>query len=63
MGPRTTESVDAGAEDGAIEHQILQAIKTIRYGSVEIIIHDSKIVQIELKEKVRFDRCRKPESR
>jgi hypothetical protein len=38
-----------------LERQILQAIKTVRYGSVEIIIHDSKVVQIERKEKIRLD--------
>ncbi len=37
-----------------LEQQILRAIKNVRYGSVEIIIHDSKIVQIERKEKIRF---------
>lgn len=39
-----------------VERQILQAVKSVRYGSVEIIVHDSKVVQIERKEKVRFDR-------
>ena len=34
---------------------ILRAIREIRYGSVEIIIHDSRIVQIERKEKIRMD--------
>ncbi|MGH9786422.1 MAG: DUF2292 domain-containing protein, partial [Terriglobia bacterium] len=29
-----------------ITHQILLAIQGIRYGSVEIIIHDAKVVQI-----------------
>jgi hypothetical protein len=38
-----------------LEQQILRAIKHVRYGSVEIIIHDSKVVQIELKEKIRLD--------
>jgi hypothetical protein len=38
-----------------IEQQILRAIKNVRYGSVEIIIHDSKVVQIERKEKIRLD--------
>jgi hypothetical protein len=33
---------------------VLEAIKGIRYGSVEITIHDSKVVQIERKEKVRI---------
>ena len=37
-----------------IEQQILRAIKDVRYGSVEITLHDSKVVQIERKEKIRF---------
>ena len=39
-----------------IERQILRVIKEVRYGSVEIIIHDSKVVQIERKEKIRLDK-------
>jgi hypothetical protein len=35
------------------ESEILKAIRTIRYGSVEVIIHDSRIVQIECKNKIR----------
>jgi hypothetical protein len=38
-----------------LEQQILRAIKAVRYGSVEIIIHDSTVVQIERKEKIRLD--------
>ena len=38
-----------------IEEAILLALRDIRYGSVEIIVHDSKVVQIERKEKTRFD--------
>lgn len=38
-----------------IEQAILLALKGIRFGSVEIIVHDSKVVQIERKEKTRFD--------
>ena len=37
-----------------IEQTLLQALKGLRYGSVEILIHDSKIVQIERKERFRF---------
>ena len=36
--------------------QIVRAVKGIRFGSVEITIHDSKVVQIERKEKLRFDK-------
>ena len=38
-----------------ITHKILLAIKDLRFGSVEVVIHDSKVVQIERKEKIRID--------
>ena len=38
-----------------IERHILQSIQEIKYGSVEILIHDSRIVQVERSEKFRFD--------
>jgi hypothetical protein len=41
--------------DHQLTNTILRAIREIRYGSVEIIIHDSQIVQIERKEKIRMD--------
>ena len=40
---------------GSAEQHILDAIKAIHYGAVEIVIHDSKIVQVEKREKVRFE--------
>jgi hypothetical protein len=39
-----------------LTRQILRALQEIRYGSLEIIIHDSRIVQIERREKIRIDR-------
>jgi hypothetical protein len=41
-------------EDQVLE--ILRALKKIQYGSIEITIHGSKIVQIEVREKVRFEK-------
>ena len=38
-----------------LAHKILLAIKDLRFGSVEVMIHDSRIVQIERKEKIRLD--------
>ena len=38
-----------------IINQITSILQGIRFGSVEIIIHDGKVVQIERKEKIRFD--------
>ena len=46
---------DTHENSPGIANKLLEAIEGIRYGSVEIIIHDRKIVQIERKEKVRFD--------
>ena len=44
------------SDDGTrIEQTILQALKDLRFGSVEIIVHDSKVVQIERREKVRVE--------
>jgi hypothetical protein len=36
--------------------QILKALKSIRYGCVQIFIQDSKVVQIDKTEKIRFDK-------
>ncbi len=38
-----------------VELHILQSIQDVKYGSIEILIHDSRIVQIEKSEKFRFD--------
>lgn len=37
-----------------VQEEIFKAIRGLRYGSVEIIVHNSQVVQIERKEKVRF---------
>lgn len=36
------------------EQEILRAIASIDYGSVEVTIHDGRIVQIECREKIRL---------
>ena len=36
-----------------IKQQILCAIASIDYGSVEVVVHDGKVVQIECREKIR----------
>ena len=32
-----------------------EALRGIRYGSIELVIHDGRVVQLERREKVRFD--------
>ncbi|WP_430232251.1 YezD family protein [Nitrosomonas communis] len=36
-----------------IKQEILRAIARIQFGSVEIIIHDGQVMQIECREKIR----------
>jgi len=40
---------------GEVERQIANALRGLRYGSVEIVVHDGRVVQIERKEKVRLE--------
>lgn len=43
-----------------ISEEILKAVKGVRFGSVQIIIQDSKVVQIDKTEKIRLEQnCRK----
>jgi hypothetical protein len=46
----------AGAISSAVRERILEALQGIRFGAVEIVIHDGKVVQIERKERVRFEK-------
>jgi hypothetical protein len=32
-----------------------KAVGSLRYGSVEVLVHDGRVVQIETREKVRFE--------
>jgi hypothetical protein len=41
--------------DPKILHEIIEAVGKMKYGEVVITIHDSKIVQIEEKNKKRFN--------
>ena len=48
---RTGEAI---ATRSNADEEILRAIHNVRYGSVEITIHDAKVVQVERREKIRF---------
>ena len=40
-----------------------EAVGSMRYGSVEVQVHDGRVVQVETREKVRFSEDRPPVSR
>jgi len=58
---RTTNGIscdtqtESNAQDELIR-RIASAISGVRFGSVEVVIQDSRVVQIERKEKFRFDK-------
>jgi hypothetical protein len=35
--------------------ELREALRAIRYGAIELVIHDGRVVQLERREKVRFD--------
>lgn len=42
--------------DFKLAERIAQALKGLRYGSIEIVVHDGRVVQFERRERVRLDR-------
>jgi hypothetical protein len=51
-------SIDEAVDD-ALERamrEIVRVVRSVRYGSVEVVIQNAKVVQIERKEKFRFDK-------
>jgi hypothetical protein len=57
MSEQKIAKTNAAADhDPKVVSEVLRAIRHIRFGSVEILIHDAKVVQIERKEKMRLDR-------
>jgi hypothetical protein len=61
--PGQRQSLESSAPplvDGTDEvlARIRDAIASVRFGSVEVVIQDSRVVQIERTEKFRFDRPR-----
>ena len=59
MGLKEQQSDQARADTSNADlarvlEEIERAIRTVAYGSVEVIIQNSRVVQIERKEKFRF---------
>ncbi len=54
--PRDFETPTPDAAMAEVMRQIARALQSVRYGSVEVVIQNSTVVQIERKEKFRFDK-------
>ena len=55
MSIRSVDLEDSGAAAAAgWERLLLRTLRGLRYGSVEVVVHDGRVVQMETREKVRF---------
>ena len=42
---------------------VLKQVESLRFGAVQITVHESRVVQIEKTEKVRIEKIERPEAR
>jgi len=63
----TSDRAGGVSPDAGLAKRILETLDGLRYGSVEIVVHNSQVVQIERREKVRLDapptRASRPQGR
>ena len=45
-----------GAEETKWLELVIQQVGSLRYGVVEIVVHDSRVIQIEKTERLRLDK-------
>ncbi len=58
--PTLPSGIEAGPDSSLplppqLLQELRQALRSIRFGAIELVIHDGRVVQLELREKVRFD--------
>ena len=53
--PSPSQAASAQLGIPEAEAEVLRAIRDTRFGTVEIVVHQSRVVQITRSEKVRFD--------
>jgi hypothetical protein len=51
-GPNTTTETPAAPEWLAL---VAEKVRTMRFGVVQVVVHDGKVVQVERTERTRFD--------
>lgn len=39
-----------------VEKEILTSLRELKYGSIEVVVHDAKVVQLQKSERIRFDK-------
>ena len=54
MTTQVSEYSRADADHRKLALEILDALKGIKFGAVEIVVHDGKVTQIDRRERFRF---------
>ena len=55
----STTKIETGLPSGALPEWlelVWRQVASLRYGAVEIVVHDSRVIQIEKTERVRLDK-------
>ena len=53
---QSSEAQGSRPANGDVAAAVLEAIRSVRFGSVEVVIHEGRVVGIERREKVRIDK-------
>ena len=58
--PNLSAALPAGIDEDlplspTLLRELRQALRSIRFGAIELVIHDGRVVQLERRERVRFD--------
>ena len=59
----STDPNGLAALPSSLLRELAEALRSIRYGAIELVIHDGRVVQLERREKVRFDTELNPRNR
>jgi hypothetical protein len=54
MGITSAHTAQADGLDPSLAREVAAALRGLRYGSIELVVHDGRVVQLERHEKVRF---------
>ncbi len=57
MGEIPKKLPASGSDDLKWLELVIQQVGSLRYGVVEIIVHDSRVIQIEKTERLRLDKA------
>ena len=58
--PETPANRELPHQLSDVERHILQSLQHLRFGTLEIVVHDGRVVQVEKSEKLRFDTKGRP---